>query len=155
MSWKIHVFDVLYNLRNSARFHPKNAWNRISGTLDFKISPPRRSHAFGVRFAPPQKKWRSGYATGPMYRTQRVRVQFSSPSLKYFESKSKMIKYNQSYFHNPQELNASCRSHDVFKDKAVLNFKFKTWYIVQRSICSACICPNQINGTLNLKYWIP
>jgi hypothetical protein len=33
------VFDVLYNLRNSARLHPQNAWNRISGTLHFKIFP--------------------------------------------------------------------------------------------------------------------
>jgi hypothetical protein len=59
MSGKIHVFDVLYNVRNSARFHSQNAGNRNSGTPD----PPRRSHAFGVRFAPP-KKLRSGYATG-------------------------------------------------------------------------------------------
>ena len=71
MSGKIHVFDVLYNLRNSARFHSQNARNRNSGTLDFKIfpgvhapDPPRRSHDFGVRFAPPPKKSRSGYATG-------------------------------------------------------------------------------------------
>jgi hypothetical protein len=68
MSGKIHVFNVLYNLRNSARFHPQNAWNRISGTLDFKIfpeaflpgafppDPPRRSHAFGVSFAHPKVK---------------------------------------------------------------------------------------------------
>jgi hypothetical protein len=37
MSGKIYVFDVLYNLRNSARFHSQNAWNRNSGTLEFKI----------------------------------------------------------------------------------------------------------------------
>jgi hypothetical protein len=59
MSCKIHVFDVFYNLRNSARFHPKNAWNRISGTLDFKFSRgwmppdvPSWSHAFSVSSRP-------------------------------------------------------------------------------------------------------
>jgi hypothetical protein len=55
MSGKIHVFDVLYNLRNSARFHSQNAWNRNSGTLDFKIFP-------GMHVVLP-KKLRSGYAT--------------------------------------------------------------------------------------------
>jgi hypothetical protein len=62
MSGKIYVFDVLYNLRNSERFHPQNAWNRIWGSLALKIfpgvhapDPPRWSRAFGVRFAPPQK----------------------------------------------------------------------------------------------------
>ena len=53
---KNHVFDALYNPRNSAKFHPQNASNRISGTADFKFwnltplpfaSPP-----------PPNKKYR-------------------------------------------------------------------------------------------------
>jgi hypothetical protein len=73
--WENLCFDVIYNLRNSARFHPQNAWNRISGTLDFKhflgvysLEPPKRSHAFGVRFAPPpKKKRRSAYATDCAY----------------------------------------------------------------------------------------
>ena len=54
------IFGILQD------FTPKMLENRISGTLDFKISPPRLqnftppgpprwSHAFGVRFAPPQK----------------------------------------------------------------------------------------------------
>jgi hypothetical protein len=33
----IHVFDALDNPWNSAKFHPQNASNRISGTLDFKF----------------------------------------------------------------------------------------------------------------------
>ena len=56
MSGKIYVFDVLYNLRNSARFHPQNALNRISGTQNLKIFPgyiPRTP--LDVRFAPPEK----------------------------------------------------------------------------------------------------
>jgi hypothetical protein len=31
--------NALYNLRNSARFHPQNDSNPISGTLYFKIFP--------------------------------------------------------------------------------------------------------------------
>jgi hypothetical protein len=61
--WEISCLRYTFNLRNFARFHPKNAWNRISGTLDFKIFPgvyapvpPRHSHAFGVRFAPQKRK---------------------------------------------------------------------------------------------------
>ena len=54
MSRKIHVFDVLYNLRNSARF-PK-----MLGTLDFKIFPG------GARTRTPrryQKNMKFSYAT--------------------------------------------------------------------------------------------
>jgi hypothetical protein len=34
---KNHVFHVLYTLRNSVKFYPQNAGNRISETQDFKI----------------------------------------------------------------------------------------------------------------------
>ena len=58
---KNRAFNILYNLRNSAKPNLENAVNGISGVLDFKIfrgehgkggappDPPRGANAFGVR----------------------------------------------------------------------------------------------------------
>jgi hypothetical protein len=65
---------------------------------------------------------------------------FSSPSLKYFESKSKMIKYN----HIHSNLMHFCRSHGVIKVTAwwwqtdqtivIFNFKFKTYRLQCKAV---------------------
>jgi hypothetical protein len=61
----------------------KNSWLRC--TLDFKIyrtvDPPRRSHAFGVRFAP--QKWRFGYATAGNSQYKHIRIVLTTTLLQF------------------------------------------------------------------------
>ncbi len=55
-------FRALFNLRNSAKFHPQNAGNRILERLHFKIfrgtmpsDSPSMAHALGFRPRPQTK----------------------------------------------------------------------------------------------------
>jgi hypothetical protein len=135
MSGKIYVFDVLYNLRNSARFQPPKYLKshfRDSRFQNFPGGACPRTPLGGLApsaFASPPQKLRSGYATdgkvtisrGPAESCKMNKCCFEPASLK------KAVLFVQRWC-GQQTLSLKNASFHVLR-VAILIHKFHTFFI--------------------------